>query len=787
MFTILIQEKGGEQRRMVFNKPEVTIGRVQGNDIVLPKGNVSKRHARIVLKDGKFIIVDLKSTNGTYVNGRKITSPLVVKDSDKIYIGDFIVGVDEAASGVEGDGPSETTTSPPGDRVNATPEVRPPRPTEAQPMPPSSMPSGHASPAGMGMGMGGGMGGMGGMGGGMGPIGSGPPMPMDERPVPPAPIAAPRPGPPRPAPNPTREPPATRDPLAARDMPPIAPPPGGGPRPLGRPGGTMPPPVMQPIPPVAPSPGPTVAEAHGNPMPTPIMAPPIAAPSPVSPLRDASAPAPLPRRDEPPFASSVAAPAPIGMNGPSHLNSSAANSAMSNAPAPVVPMPVDKQKRALVGVGVSKRIGRSVSMPNRRGVHLEPLDPKVVKMLDLQSGILERLRAKLDLDKVPMERLQDDDLVSRAERATIDLVETLETSGELPKYIDQDSLIKETLNEALALGLLEDMLDDEQIDEIIIDRRDRVVVGKQGVLRASGKAFSSDEVFDKVVKRLVHSCGTTIDEAHPLVDLRMRDGTRLTAAVSPVASRGACIVLKKAPAQMPSLAELVAQNTLSGGMADFLTTCVTARRNILVVGGPASGKTTVVAALAAASPPGERVVSIEDAAELAVQRDEWIQLETRPNNGRNPEIDLATLLETALRLNPDRLVVGEVRGREALPLVNALCASCDGAVVAMTGEAASQALNRLVTLCRLGLPGADAALREHVAQAFEIVIHVTRWSDNTIRVVSIEEITGVTDTAFETQTLFQFSNNSFGATGSVPRFYAELEARGIPADQAVFR
>src|ERR1700756_5866458 len=134
MFTIIIQEKGGEQRRMVFNKSEVTIGRVQGNDIVLPKGNVSKRHARIVLKDGKFIIVDLKSTNGTYVNGRKITSPLVVKDSDKIYIGDFIVGVDEAAS-VEGDGPSETTTSPPGgDRMAPMPDrPPPPPPTQARP------------------------------------------------------------------------------------------------------------------------------------------------------------------------------------------------------------------------------------------------------------------------------------------------------------------------------------------------------------------------------------------------------------------------------------------------------------------------------------------------------------------------------------------------------------------------------------------------------------------------------------------------------------------------------
>src|SRR5688572_13771022 len=167
MFAIIIQEKGGEQRRMVFNKPEVTIGRVQGNDIVLPKGNVSKRHARIVLKDSKFIIVDLKSTNGTYVNGRKITSPLVVKDSDKIYIGDFIVGVDEAASS-EGDGPSETTTSPPGAERAAPPvEVRPPRPTEAAPMPTMGQPE---------------------------PVG--PPL---------APLAPPRPGPPR-------QPPGAREP-----------------------------------------------------------------------------------------------------------------------------------------------------------------------------------------------------------------------------------------------------------------------------------------------------------------------------------------------------------------------------------------------------------------------------------------------------------------------------------------------------------------------------------------------------------------------------------------------
>ncbi len=765
MFTIILQEKGGEQRRMVFNKPEVTIGRVQGNDIVLPKGNVSKRHARIVLKDGKFIIVDLKSTNGTYVNGRKITSPLVVKDSDKIYIGDFIVGVDEAASG-EGDGVSETTTSPPGgDRLQSMPD----RPGRGQPTEAVSMPM---------------------------------PMPVPEPVAPPPPVSQQtlRPNPPRP-PGPSRDLPPPREPGAPSAPPPMGgapiPPIGPGPSelrtrpPLGRPGGTMPPPQQPQIPmpaPIPPAPAQTQMEPPAPmPMPMPMRQrerePEPPAPMPQMQPAPIPAPMPAPRPMPAPMASPQMQPAP--MNG-------AANEL--ERPAPVVPIANKSRAPAaagLAGVGARKTIGRSVAMPSRRGVHLEPLDPKIVKMLDLQSNILERLRTKLDLDKIPMDRLHEEDLWQRVERATIDLVETLETSGELPKYIDQDTLIKETLNEALALGPLEELLADEKIDEIVIDRRDRVVVGKEGVLRGSGKAFSSDDVFERVVKRLVAEAGAKIDDANPLVDLRMRDGTRLTAAVSPVAARGACLVLKKSPSVMPQLADLVGQGSMSNGMADFLATCVAARRNILVCGGPSSGKTTIVGAIASASPGGERVVSIEEVAELAIGRDEWVQLETRAGNGRNQVIDLAHLLETALRLMPDRLIIGEIRGREALPLISALDASVDGAVAGMTGEGANAALGRIATLCRAmgtGAPGSDLALREMVAQAFEIVIHVVRWADGSVRVAAIEEVVGCSDTAFETHVLFeQKESGGFAATGTVPRFYAELAARGIPADQAVFR
>jgi pilus assembly protein CpaF len=775
MFTILIQEKGGEQRRMVFNKPEVTIGRVQGNDIVLPKGNVSKRHARIVLKDGKFIIVDLKSTNGTYVNGRKITSPLVVKDSDKIYIGDFIVGVDEAAS-VDSDGASsESSTTPPGERAPATPSARPPAPaTEATSL------AGAGNPANMTN---------------LGDERPLPPSPLPSHLPPPvaAPVAAPppvvRPQPPRPAPSSVRDlPPREMPPreMVPREMPPITAPPDVRARaPNARPGGTMPPPVLQPIPPVAPL-GAAMPEGPMSPSVMPSMPRPDVAPAAMAAPPAVAAHAPHPAHAAPRAEANGPSPMPA-MAGMAGMPAMAAVPVGAGAPALVVPIPTDKKR--IAGTGAKLVVGRSVSVPSRRGAHLEPLDPKVIKMLDLQSNILERLRAKLDLDKVPMERLHEEELWQRAERATVDLVETLESSGELPKYIDQDSLIKEALNEALALGPLEDLLADEQVDEIIIDRRDRVVVGKAGVLRGSGKAFSSDDTFEKVVKRLVAEAGALIDEAHPLVDLRMRDGTRLTAAVPPVAARGACLLLKKPAAQTPALSELVAQNALSSGMADFLGTCVAARRNILVCGAGGAGKTTIVGALAAASPPGERVVSIEEVAELAIARDEWIQLETRVGAGRESEIDLGHLLEVALRMQPDRLVVGEVRGREALPLAQALCASIDGAVVGMTGEGANAALGRLATLSRLsgGLgTGADGAIRELVAQAFEIVVHVTRWSDGTLRVVSIEEIVGCTDTTFDTHVLFQFRDGTFVATGTVPRFYDELAARGFPADQAVF-
>ncbi len=700
MFAIIVTEKGGEQRRLEFDKAEVTIGRVQGNDVILPKGNVSKRHARIVLKDGKFIIVDLKSTNGTYVNGRKITSPLVVKDNDKIYIGDFILGVEEP--GRMGAAPPAFESAPPPPPPPPAPPPPPepqlprdlaPRPTVPQP-PPAPMP---------------------------------PSMPEDR--------PSPRTRPPRPAPSPTAKPRRLVGAAVQQQRP--SPPP--------RPPEPAPPP--EPAFPEPPPPEP----AYSAPPPEPAF----------------PAPPPEPDFSAPPPEPAPARPAPPEPRRP--------------VPTPARPAPSPARPAARPSVGFS------------HGVQVAPLDGAVLQRLEVQQSILDRVVARLDLNNVPVERLGDEDLWQKTESTIVDMVETMDSSGELPDSVDQDSLIKESLNEALGLGPLEDLLANEEVEEIIVDRRDRILIGRGGSLQGSGKGFSSDEAFTRVVERLVAPTGRTIDEHHPLVDVRLHDGSRLAAAVPPVAVRGACFTLRKPKVAAFTLADLIESRALSAEMGDFLTTCVAARQNILVCGAPGSGKSAVLGALAAAAPDGERIVSVEEVAELSLNRDEWIALESRPSaNSTMAPIDLAALLRGALRMRPDRLVVGDLRGGEALELVSAMASSHDGAMASIGGDGPQASLARLVMMARLAAPGASVeALRELVTAAIDVVVHVVRYADGVFRVSSICEVRGLVMDGFDTQEVFSFrgttEDGGFAANGVIPEFYAKLEARGLPADTTIFR
>jgi pilus assembly protein CpaF len=727
MFSITVTEKGGEQRRLDFDKPEITIGRVQGNDVILPKGNVSKRHARIVLKDGKFIIVDLKSTNGTYVNGRKITSPLVVKETDKIYIGDFILGVEEmgaqAARGPE-----------PAPRMDGAPAPLPVM--------------GHDPGPGLGE----------------------PPVPMRMQPESTGPSG---PGAMAPPPRPHMPPPGGPGP--------------GGPSMMEAPG-SMPPPMGAGVATGAPLAG------MQSPMPPPLspvgVGPtrPVPRSSPPRPVQGAPGPGTAPAMGRPagPASGPISARAP---GGPAPGNAAG----MGGAGRPRLVGAGAQSTQPPLGGPVRSQRPQSVVFAPRRASSIVPLDSKVVKMLELQASVLDRLVPKLELNQVPLDKLGEEELWQKAESAIVDMVETMDSSGELPKFVDQDQLIKDTLNEALGLGPLEDLLADEKVEEIVVDRRDRILVSRGGMTTMAATGFSSDDSFRRVVERLVAPTGQTISDTHPLVDVRLRDGSRLAAAVPPVSVRGACLTLRKPKSSGHNLGDLVQSGALSAEMADFLTTCIQARRNIVVCGAPGSGKSNLLAALATASPEGERIVSVEEVAEMSLAREDWIALEAKPSegNGATP-VDLSLLLRGALRMRPDRLVVGDVRGPEALELIQAMASSADGTIAVVAGEGARGALGRLTSMARLGAPGASLqALRELVACAVDVAVHVARYADGVYRVASIEEVVGASEEGFHAQELFAYrgtaEDGGFSAAGVVPAFYAELEARGIAADTAIFR
>jgi pilus assembly protein CpaF len=777
MFTVIVTEKGGDQKRLDFDKPEITIGRVQGNDIILPKGNVSKRHSRIVLKDGKFIIVDLKSTNGTYVNGRKITSPLVIKDTDKIYIGDFIITVEEPNGAAASPGlGAPPLPSPPGLGASPPPPaaaVRKPPPApldEGDELPPADAPAARppSAPATQRPGTGG----QPALGTAGAPATGGPPLP-------PPPVSAPPPRSTAPPPGGNPPPLAARDPLAARAQ--AMGTPGTSP-PRGEPPAPMPPPAREPASMSAPPPLGASAGGAGAGLAAPpprrtaavgaVPPPPAAAPR----LVGAGAPAPATSPPEPiaPPPAPAATPAPSARAGEDRALPPIAALPSSAAPAPAPAAP------AIVPAAAPAA----------------PPDPKKLKALELQREIHDKLVAQLDLARVPIERLAEESLWQRAESAIVDLVEQME----IPSFVDQDALIKDTLNETLGLGPLEDLLADDQVVAILVNRHDRVMAERAGRLEHSEKSFSSEQALRQVIDRLVAPAGKRADASTAILDLRLPDGARLTAVLA--ATRGPCLSLRKPRTGVVTMEELTRANVLSKQMADFLGVCVAARKNVIVCGGATGAKHHVLAALAAQVPAGERVVSIEDVAELSLGRDAWIALEGRVGDEHGKGgVSMSELLRAARGLRPDRLVVGELSGGEAYELLLAMSSAHDGTLVGVAAEGARPALGQLETFARLAAGAATThALRTLVAQAAQVIVHVARYADGAQRVTSITEVSGVRpgETGdYDTRDLFQFQpqgrgpdgviRGRFAALGIIPRFYETLEARGIAADTSVFK
>jgi len=370
------------------------------------------------------------------------------------------------------------------------------------------------------------------------------------------------------------------------------------------------------------------------------------------------------------------------------------------------------------------------------------------------------------------------------------IVATLEER--IPQDIDRDTLVGELVDEALGLGPLENLLSDPTVTEIMVVDPDTIYVEQSGKLRLASARFTDDERVRAVIERIVTPLGRRIDESSPLVDARLRDGSRVNAVIRPLALRGSAITIRKFEKTPLTLEKLVGFGAMTAQMGRFLTRCVIAKKNIVIAGGTGSGKTTLLNVLSGAIPEDERIVTIEDAAELQLGQPHVVSLETRPANMEGKgEYSIRDLVKNALRMRPDRIVVGECRGGEALDMLQAMNTGHDGSLTTTHANSPREAIARLETLVLMsGLDLPVRAIREQIAGAVHILVQQTRLSDGGRKVTAISEVIGVDDEGeIEIVPIFRFVRTGTGekgkvlgqfcATGFLPTFLDEFELLGL--------
>ncbi len=356
---------------------------------------------------------------------------------------------------------------------------------------------------------------------------------------------------------------------------------------------------------------------------------------------------------------------------------------------------------------------------------------------------------------------------------------------ELRSYIARRMLSKEIEDVVLGYGPLQDLLEMPNVNEIMVVGRDRIYIEKDGVLQNTGRSFFSDEIVESVIERIITPIGRRIDRSTPLVDARLPDGSRVNAVINPLSLSGPTLTIRKF-ARIPfTIDDLVERSTLTASSAQFLKACVVGRKNIMISGGTGSGKTTTLNVLSNFIPPEERIVTIEDSAELQLQQEHLVRLETRPANieGRGA-YTIRDLVRNALRMRPDRLIVGEVRGPEALDMLQAMNTGHDGSLSTIHANNPADTLLRLETMVMMAVEMPVRAIREQITAALDLVVQIARLQDGSRRITHISEIVGldpettriITEDIFVTRPI-PGERGRFGElrhTGYIPYFAEEL-------------
>jgi pilus assembly protein CpaF len=438
------------------------------------------------------------------------------------------------------------------------------------------------------------------------------------------------------------------------------------------------------------------------------------------------------------------------------------------------------------------------------------------RLIDRVRGAHQRYKTGASADSVEFERIKkrlhqelieslDFDQVSRTPRAELasrlrhTLTDQVETRSLPLNRLERERLVEEILDEILGLGPLEPLLRDAEISDILINGHDTVYIEKKGRLQQVDVRFNSNEHLMQIIDRIVSAVGRRIDETNPMVDARLTDGSRFNAIIPPLALDGPIVSIRRFGTIPISSDDLVAFGSCPPQMMEVLKACVKAKLNILISGGTGSGKTTLLNVFSSFIPPTERVLTIEDAAELQLQQPHVVRLETRPPNleGRG-EVTARDLVKNALRMRPDRIILGEIRSGEAIDMLQAMNTGHEGSLATVHANSTRDALARIETMIGMGMPNlSDKNIREMMARALDLVVQLDRLPDGTRRILGITEVTGMEGSVVTTQDIFVFKQagvddegrvrGTFKATGTRPKFMGRLESRGIELSRDLFR
>lgn len=414
----------------------------------------------------------------------------------------------------------------------------------------------------------------------------------------------------------------------------------------------------------------------------------------------------------------------------------------------------------------------------------------------IKKQIHTELLNRLDMKRLTAAQVKEKELHERTQKTLKQIVNDIRKR--LPSWIDPDTLIKEIYDEAVALGPLEDLLADPEITEIMVNRHDQIYVEKNGKLILSDRVFMDDGSVMAIMERIVSPIGRRIDESQPYVDARLKDGSRVNAIIPPLALNGPCLTIRKFSKDVLTIEHLIKLGTLTSRIADFLHLCVLLRKNIIVAGGTGSGKTTFLNVMSSFLPEDERIVTIEDSAELRLAQAHIVRLESRPPNieGRG-SVAIRDLLRNSLRMRPDRLIIGECRGGEALDMLQAMNTGHDGSMTTVHANSPRDVISRLETMTLMsGVELPSRAIREQIAAAIHLIIQTARFSDGSRKVTYITEISGLEGDRITMQDIFVFNQTGlesngkvagyFCATGSVPTFTEEIKTQGLSLDMKIF-